>query len=654
MWKCTIDGQVTPLYVAGDDTLTLIDPTLTMEVSRAGSFDFQIPPTHPLWGAVEAKRTIVRVQRDGAQFWSGRVSRVKRDLRNIKTVYTDGALSLLGDVALMPYTFEADERPVSALLRYYLDEYNTRVADNRKIRLGTVGLFADVPALKIVSDGYETVWEAVQKNLLSLYGGCLRIRDVSGVWTLDYMEDYAPSQQQIRWGENLVDLSEDVDGSDLYTVAVPVGKESPSGVRCTVRSVNTSANAARPGGAETMTGQQLAVNLYGYVYKKLEFDTGSPIRLRQMAEAELRGAGLNVGRTFSAVDLRDAGADVNRLDVASLIRVVSAPHGIDEAAACTKAAWKLLQPDKSVYTIGSASSSLVAQAFRQRPTARSAPAALDESRDAEANKLILSIRHRFGADKAPEETLWAANWSLFDGWPAIEGDIQWTRDGVPVLSHDQTINRLCGMEGLPDIRVDSLTLEELKQRRMKYEAGQQIPEPLPFATFEELCQLLRETSLQAWLEIKHDVGFTTAKIKKLVKMAAKYNVADRIVFFGYIQYYDFNGLDRLKTLIAESNALNVALGVGVWVGDVVSKIELDGLKALKDSATAGQKIYTMATGQSMDPTEYGKLDGYPLILYVATAGEEQVYNIIQDSPAVGIMADTVHAGRLLLERGDNR
>lgn len=81
--------------------------------------------------------------------------------------------------------------------------------------------------------------------------------------------------------------------------------------------------------------------------------------------------------------------------------------------------------------------------------------------------------HRGGRDARPENTLYAYTYALNHGATTIEGDMQMTKDGVIVMSHNPVLN--------PDITKDSsanfikgenidirtLTYEELK----KYDVG---------------------------------------------------------------------------------------------------------------------------------------------------------------------------------------
>jgi glycerophosphoryl diester phosphodiesterase len=66
--------------------------------------------------------------------------------------------------------------------------------------------------------------------------------------------------------------------------------------------------------------------------------------------------------------------------------------------------------------------------------------------------------HRGASKFAPENTLAAFDLALASGAPAIELDTMLTRDGVPVVIHDRTVDRTTDGKG----RVDDLTLKQVQ------------------------------------------------------------------------------------------------------------------------------------------------------------------------------------------------
>lgn len=80
--------------------------------------------------------------------------------------------------------------------------------------------------------------------------------------------------------------------------------------------------------------------------------------------------------------------------------------------------------------------------------------------------------------EAPENSLPAFRKAVANKF-GVECDVQLTKDQVPVVFHDFTLNRMCGVEG----KVCDYTLAELKEFRL-LETKEQIP------TFEEFLQVI--------------------------------------------------------------------------------------------------------------------------------------------------------------------
>ena len=63
--------------------------------------------------------------------------------------------------------------------------------------------------------------------------------------------------------------------------------------------------------------------------------------------------------------------------------------------------------------------------------------------------------------QAPENSLPAFKLAVENGY-GIELDVQLSKDGIPVVFHDATLNRMCGVDG----KVWDYTLEELQQFKL--------------------------------------------------------------------------------------------------------------------------------------------------------------------------------------------
>ena len=69
------------------------------------------------------------------------------------------------------------------------------------------------------------------------------------------------------------------------------------------------------------------------------------------------------------------------------------------------------------------------------------------------------MAHRCGPRYAPENTLAAMRTSTEYGARAVETDLRRTKDGVTVLFHDETLDRVTDAEG----RIEDHTYDELRR-----------------------------------------------------------------------------------------------------------------------------------------------------------------------------------------------
>jgi glycerophosphoryl diester phosphodiesterase len=116
----------------------------------------------------------------------------------------------------------------------------------------------------------------------------------------------------------------------------------------------------------------------------------------------------------------------------------------------------------------------------------------------------LVIAHRGASADEPENTLAAFRRALALGVDAIELDVQVSRDGVPVVFHDDTLRRLTGRSG----RISQRTGRELARLAV---LG---AEPIP-----RLVDVLRLTRGHAVVQIELKAGAVVAPVVRAIKAA---------------------------------------------------------------------------------------------------------------------------------------
>ena len=147
--------------------------------------------------------------------------------------------------------------------------------------------------------------------------------------------------------------------------------------------------------------------------------------------------------------------------------------------------------------------------------------------------------HRGASFYAPENTLEAFDIAVKQKADGIELDVQLSKDGQPVVIHDETIDRVSDGTGY----VRDYNLNELK----KFNFGKLFPHfgfsVIP--TLEEVYGLLKQTDLTINVELKTGIIFYEGIEEKLVNLAQRMNMEDRIIYSSF-NHYSLLNLKKLK------------------------------------------------------------------------------------------------------------
>ena len=94
------DGQL--LYDPRNPDYAVYEPKCELEVNKTGSLTFTIPPTHPMYDALQKMKSEIEVYQDGEFLGAYRVLNTDLDFNNIKAVICEGELSYLLDSVQRP------------------------------------------------------------------------------------------------------------------------------------------------------------------------------------------------------------------------------------------------------------------------------------------------------------------------------------------------------------------------------------------------------------------------------------------------------------------------------------------------------------------------------------------------------------------------
>lgn len=144
-----------------------------------------------------------------------------------------------------------------------------------------------------------------------------------------------------------------------------------------------------------------------------------------------------------------------------------------------------------------------------------------------------SVNHRGACLEAPENTLSAYRKSYKNGFKYVETDVLFTKDNIPVLLHDETIDRTSNGTG----KIAELTYAEAS----KYDYGSWFNDENPsietdytgekLPTFEEFIILCKRLELHPYIELKGNLSFAQANL--LIEIVKKCNMLNNVSWISF-------------------------------------------------------------------------------------------------------------------------
>lgn len=263
------------------------------------------------------------------------LSTVQKDSKYIYTVDTTPLTSwrLTDDGAIQLYDSSAGRW--STCTGYYLHDFDA--STNEALDFGD-------------GKNFGTTWDILQSELTDVYGGYFAVRysDDGKTRYLDYLADDGITEtnpQPVEFGVNMLDLTNYVKAEDIVTQVIAVGYKSKGW--WIFKSTKTISQTAYDYEAQ---------KVYGVITKVIVLDgkASTNQKLLDAANEELRRCQQRYleGIEVSAVDLHDAGIDVERLGWMKKTRVISKPHGLDTLLLLSKVVEPLDAPQKKRFTFG--------------------------------------------------------------------------------------------------------------------------------------------------------------------------------------------------------------------------------------------------------------------------------------------------------------
>ena len=158
----------------------------------------------------------------------------------------------------------------------------------------------------------------------------------------------------------------------------------------------------------------------------------------------------------------------------------------------------------------------------------------------DAAAAVRSINHRGYNSITPENTLPAYRLSKEKGFEYVETDISFTRDGIPVLLHDSSINRTArnadGSEIAETVEIGSITYEEALAYDFGIWKGEEYG-GTKIPTFDEFLQCCIELGLHPYIELKENGDYTENQIQALVSLVEGKGLRGQVTWISFQPNY---------------------------------------------------------------------------------------------------------------------
>lgn len=140
---------------------------------------------------------------------------------------------------------------------------------------------------------------------------------------------------------------------------------------------------------------------------------------------------------------------------------------------------------------------------------------------------IKKIAHRGLSLEAPENTLESLRAAAWAGFKYSECDVRWTADGIPVLLHDETIDRTSnGCGKLSDMTFSEVRQYDFGSWKDESFAGTRIP------SFEEYIAECSSLGISPYIEIYDSDIFTAERALGLIEIVKKYGMEDHVTWIS--------------------------------------------------------------------------------------------------------------------------
>lgn len=366
MYRLTYEDYILydPRLATPEDRLIIRDPKVHLAVDKAGEMSFLLQPEHPYVDKIRKMSGVVELTDGATPIYRGRITRDTIDFYGVHTVETEGLLACLNDSIIEPFAYPEDfaedagyqeaaasGNVVDYLFRWLLAQHNAQVSTEQRLEPGTCTVTDPNNYITRSSTDYQTTMETVRGKLFgSSLGGHLLIRYEADGNYLDYYADLPlTNTQPVEFAANLLDLTAELDGTDIYTAILPLGKDGLTIAE--LPDTDLTDDLVKNG---KIIYSKSGIAAHGRITRCIKWDDVTvPANLQTKAKAALADNGLAMPETITvrAVDLgwQDA---VQHFRIGRMTLLASTPHGYRAPYPLLELSPDILDPGNTQITMG--------------------------------------------------------------------------------------------------------------------------------------------------------------------------------------------------------------------------------------------------------------------------------------------------------------
>lgn len=349
-----IYADETLIYDSTLDDYIITKGQITKEVNKSGSFVFTIYQDHPYYDKLQKLKTIITVYKNEKIVFRGRILNDSIGFFKAKTFTCEGELSFLLDSIQRPYTFTGSPEK---LFIQFISNHNSSIDEVKNFGIGEITVKDDNDYINRSNSSYDNTLTNIKDHLVKTHEGYLHItRGDNQKPILNWFADFPyMSQQNINFGENLLDFVKTNSAENIATAIIPLGAkikseseektEEAEEKRLTIESVNDGIDYIY---------DPVAVAKYGWIFKVETWDdVTEPANLLRKGQASLNNIiKQNTTIEVKAIDLALMDRSIDSFELGDYINIISEPHGLNDKLLLKKQTLDLLKPDNDKITLG--------------------------------------------------------------------------------------------------------------------------------------------------------------------------------------------------------------------------------------------------------------------------------------------------------------